>query len=159
MSVPDSDHPSPQDDRLARDVEGAFWRDEVLRVNLPTVDVRVQDGVVQLNGYAVSRLHKGRTERVARRVPGVHEVRNELRTDDDLRLAVAGALARDPRTSSFRFRVDSFRGTIHLFGNVGAPEARLAAEEVATEVTGVRGVVSRLTTPQPQVAPVLGNRL
>jgi osmotically-inducible protein OsmY len=91
-------------------------------------------------------------------VTGVREVHNELRTDDDLRMAVAGALARDPRTAPFRFRIDSFRGTVHLFGNVDAPDVRLAAEEVATEVPGVRGVVSRLTTPQPQMAPVLGNR-
>jgi osmotically-inducible protein OsmY len=146
---------SEQDAELRHGVARAIWEDEVLRINLPTLQIRAQDGSVVLQGYAVSQLHRERTERVVRGVRSVQSVENQLVTDDDLRRIVAQGLGRDPRTRGYQFRVDSFRGIVHLFGNVDSPAARLAAEEIATEVPHVRGVVSRLSTSHPQTLPVL----
>lgn len=42
------------------------------------VDVDTFDGVVQLNGFVDTPTQKGRAEEIARTVPGVREVKNNL---------------------------------------------------------------------------------
>jgi osmotically-inducible protein OsmY len=155
MAEPGLPEESERDAELRHDVAHAIWEDEVLRVNLPALEVRAQGGSVVLQGYAVSQLHRERAERVVRGVRGVQSVENQLVTDDDLRSIVAQGLGRDSRTRGYQFRVDSFRGIVHLYGNVESPAARLAAEEIASEIPHVRGVVSRLSTTHPQTLPVL----
>ncbi|MBW3607732.1 MAG: BON domain-containing protein, partial [Actinobacteria bacterium] len=67
-------------------------------------------------------------------------MRNELVADDDLEIAVAEALGRDPRTRRQRIQVDAFQGIVHLRGEVPTGEVLAAAEEVAAAVHGVRSV-------------------
>jgi uncharacterized protein YrrD len=113
----------------------------------PTVRVRVEDGVVTLEGNVETSGHGSMAAGLAGQVPGVREVRNLLVADHDLEIAVANALGNDPRTRTVQARVESFLGTVTLTGQTPDAEARVAAEHVAAGVPGVRKVVNQLRVP------------
>ena len=125
-------------------VRAAIADDEVLwRTDEPTIDVGVRDGALVLRGHVRSGLHRARVEEAARRARPGRPVRDELVADDELAVAVAGALARDPRTRALEPRVEAYEGVVHLFGQ-GDEAMSAAADEVAAAVPGVRAVVSHL---------------
>jgi uncharacterized protein YrrD len=109
-----------------------------------TVRVAVLDGVVTLEGNVQTSGHATMAARLAQQVPEVRGVRNLLVADDDLEIEVAGALGREERTRGVRAQVESFLGTITLAGQAPNEEARSAAEEIASQVRGVRNVVNKL---------------
>jgi osmotically-inducible protein OsmY len=71
-------------------------------------------------------------------------VRARLVADDDLHVAVAVALGRDPRTRSVQPRVRDDWGRVTLSGRVPDEPTRTAAGAVAASVPGVRAVVNQL---------------
>jgi uncharacterized protein YrrD len=109
-----------------------------------TVRVTVLDGVVTMEGNVQASGHASMAAWLARQVPGVRQVRNLLVGDDDLEIAVAGALSRAERPHGMRAQVESFLGVVTLRGQAPNDEARTAAEKVSSEVRGVRGVVNEL---------------
>ena len=134
-----------RDRELRSAVEQALWNDDVLRsVDLPVVEVAVEDETLTLRGHVVSPEHRMRAERAVRQVPGVHAVHNALVTNAELEMAVAQALARDPRTQHQPIRVRAFQGTVELLGTLASAQVRLAAEEVAASLPSVRSVVTHL---------------
>ena len=68
-------------------------------------------------------------------------------SDEGLRAAVFAVFASDRRTASAGLRVGVLNGIIHLAGAVDTLDTRAAAEELAGQVTGVRGVVNRIEAP------------
>jgi hypothetical protein len=68
-------------------------------------------------------------------------------SDEKLRDAILACLARDDRTAFADLRVGVLNGIAHLAGKVALPEIRDAAEEIAEQVRGVRGVVNRIEAP------------
>jgi uncharacterized protein YrrD len=109
-----------------------------------TVRVTVLDGVVTLEGNVQTSGHASMAAWLAQQVPGVRQVRNLLVGDDDLEIAVAGALGSDERTHGLRAQVESFLGVVTLTGQAPNDAARAAAEKVASEMRGVRRVVNKL---------------
>lgn len=67
--------------------------------------------------------------------------------DESLRAAVLEIFAADSRTASTDLRVGVLNGFVHLAGRVGSLAERAAAEELAGQVPGVRGVVNRIDAP------------
>lgn len=67
--------------------------------------------------------------------------------DESLRASILDAFAADSRTASAKLRVGVLNGIVHLAGVVDSPVSRAAAEELATQVEGVRGVVNRIEAP------------
>jgi osmotically-inducible protein OsmY len=67
--------------------------------------------------------------------------------DQDLRSAVLMAFATDNRTSAADLRVGVSSGIAHLAGTVNTLATRAAAEALARQVIGVRGVVNRIEAP------------
>ncbi|HZU82833.1 MAG TPA: BON domain-containing protein [Polyangiaceae bacterium] len=65
------------DERITEDVSDALMVNE--DIDATGISVRVEQGVVVLSGYVASRSDKRLAEDVADSVPGVLDVRNELR--------------------------------------------------------------------------------
>ena len=65
---------------------------------------------------------------------------------DDSRITaqVKAGLVADRARNLTAVDVDSNQGVVYLTGNVGTPEQKQAAERIAREATGVRGVVNNL---------------
>jgi hyperosmotically inducible protein len=116
------------------------------------IDVEVSDGIVQLNGHVDSAAARTRAEEVARGIPGVREIRNNLlvvTTDrpagtviDDgvITTRVKAALVADETTKAYQINVSTRQGVVQLSGFVESEAARVAAERVAREVKGVLDV-------------------
>jgi hyperosmotically inducible protein len=68
-----------QDDQIVKDVEKGIKNDA--RLKKATVDVRADKGIVTLTGKAPSLETSVRASEVARRVPGVRAVRNEVKLE------------------------------------------------------------------------------
>ena len=67
--------------------------------------------------------------------------------DESLRAAILAAFTADDRTASSNIRVGVLNCIAHLAGAVDSLAGRLAAEEIAGQVPGVRGVVNRIEAP------------
>jgi osmotically-inducible protein OsmY len=142
------------DRKLEAAVNRAVLSFEPLRMCRHSMSVQVNDGRVRLTGAVRTTTMKLVAEELARRVPGVQEVQNDLVSDSELQLQVAQRLAADPRTRLLTdvVTVRSFLGTVHLGGQVDSGTRREAAAKVAGEVKGVRQVLDELqleerTTP------------
>jgi osmotically-inducible protein OsmY len=68
-------------------------------------------------------------------------------SDDSLRAAILAELSADDRTAGAELRVGVLNGIAHLAGQVDTLVERSAAEEIAQQVDGVRGVVNRIEAP------------
>src|SRR3990170_2907056 len=68
-----------QDDQIVKDVEKGINNDA--RLKKATIDVRADKGIVTLTGKAPSLETSVRASEVARRVPGVRAVRNEVKLE------------------------------------------------------------------------------
>ncbi len=68
-------------------------------------------------------------------------------TDEYLRAAILAAFGADSRTRSAGLRAGVLNGVVHLAGDVDSLATRSAAEELAKQVRGVRGVVNRINAP------------
>jgi hypothetical protein len=79
--------------------------------------------------------------------PGVVDVANYLLIDEDLQGAVEQALA-EKGISGVRALAE--HGLISLHGQTPDAATRRKAQDIATRVTGVRGVVNRIELPAPQ---------
>lgn len=80
------------DDEITRDVVDALWyRSGLGPADVQFVDVQTRDGIVELTGHTHTEATKRRIEEVARRVPGVLDVRNHLDTFEALEAAVREA--------------------------------------------------------------------
>lgn len=121
-------------------VTNAILALDALRAAPAEVNVQVTNGQITLTGIVPSRMIAAEVERVARAVPGVVGVTNQLLDDGSLTLLVARALATDPRTRAIPpgYRVRCVFGSVSLVGKFADEQMRDAAVEVAQSVSGVR---------------------
>ena len=122
-----------------------------VRVWTDALDIRANNGIIEIGGHVRTHAEKEVTEDVIIQVKGVKDVINKLYVDTDLELEVAQALGSDARTrGSFPgILVGSAFGQIHLKGSVASQDTKKAAGEVAGKIDGVREVVNALNAPEP----------
>jgi len=72
--------------------------------------------------------------------PGVNS------SDANLREVILSIFASDNRFSSTNLRVGVLNGIVHLAGKVNTMADRDALEQLARQVSGIRGVVNRIDT-------------
>lgn len=131
-------------------VQAALYRYDPIRTSDSKIDAVCAEGVVTLIGVVRSRVMKVMAVRVARQVPGVVEVNDELLTDTDIEGAIALAFALDEelRRAGGIIRVKSILGVVYLAGDVAADSVERAevlrehAAEIAAAVPGVVTVIS-----------------
>jgi len=121
------------------------------------INVEVNRGVVQLNGFVDSQQQKTEAGQVARQVDGVKEVKNNLAVEDRsstageviddsiLSAKVKAALIESPDTKAHQINVDTKQGVVQLSGFVDSAAAKSAATTVARSVTGVKDVKNELS--------------
>ncbi len=117
------------------------------------IQIDARAGTVTLSGVTRSRSSKEMAVRIARSVKGVAAVENHLVVDPDVELAVAQALAADPRTRAGfpGILVGVVFGVTFLKGAVPTAEMKAAAEEITRKIPGVRSVSNELTVLQEAV--------
>lgn len=141
------------DNSILAEIWEAVWKYEEIRcLDIDDFSISVKQGVVQLRGHINRENNFQLIEKAVRSVAGVVAVQNSLVVDRDLTIYVAEALARDERTRPFILAVGCIHGWVSLGGEVPTSDLQLVAEEVAAQVSIVRGVVSlpRVTGTPPE---------
>lgn len=115
------------------------------------IEIRVEDGIVTLDGEVVSLGLKRLAGALAWWVPGKRDVINGLGVtppvednDDEITDAVRLVLERDPFVNSDQIRIMTTNATVTLDGLVSAESERDMAEHDAWYVFGVENVVNRV---------------
>jgi osmotically-inducible protein OsmY len=120
------------------------------------VEGSVRDGVVTLTGKVTMPYKASDLGDIVARVPGVREVDNKIATlpvstfDDQLRVAIAGKIYRDPLFWNYAIQVNPpihvvvENGHVTLTGVVNSEVERRKAEAVARTTFGVFSVNNKL---------------
>jgi hyperosmotically inducible protein len=143
------------DERIAAQVAQRLQR-YVFFTIFDDADVEAHDGVVTLTGRVTMPYKAEAFADLAAHVPGVQEVRNEVRTlpsslfDDQLRYAVARQIYGDSLFSRYATQVNPpvhiivERGRVTLTGVVFSEVERRKAEAIARGTFSVMGVTNKL---------------
>lgn len=148
----------PGEDTLLVDVE-EHLRDESHA--FAAVHATMIAGVIHLTGHVRSRELKHHASELARTIPGVSAVQNDIlvgnavttatpttpidRPTDEVAAAVSYALAVDPRTEKCAIDVSHEDGVIYLRGEVNSLAEHHLAESLAAGQPGVSAVKNDLT--------------
>lgn len=124
-------------------------------VNPFDIDVDVNDGMVRLAGNVDDSASRMEAGRLAEDTMGVRGVNNEItvgeksvgeRIDDAAIVTkIKAKLIADLEVAATNIDVDSEMGTVTLSGMVKSNEARMEAEKLAKDTSGVKHVHNRLT--------------
>jgi hyperosmotically inducible protein len=122
------------------------------------IDVEVDRDRVQLNGFVDTQAQVKQAGEIARSIPGVASVENNLRVtvggdrrageyidDKTLQARVKKALASDAFVQSMKIDVEVNRGEVSLGGFVDSNAVRDAAMAAARKVAGIRNLVNNMT--------------
>jgi len=152
--TPNIDDSVRHDAALERAVRTAMERYAPLRMWRHSYEVQASDGKATLTGNARGQAEKEVAGNLARAVKGITTVDNQLIADDDLELAVTGALAADERTSGAfpGILVGVVFGTVYLKGTAASEAVKKAAGEIASRIQSVRIVSNELILPAKAAA-------
>ncbi|MCS6816342.1 MAG: BON domain-containing protein [Blastocatellia bacterium] len=122
----------------------------------------VNNGVVTLKGWVREPWRKSDYERLATRVPGVKEVRNDIQVlptsifDDQLRIRIARLIYHDPVFERYAFQpyppihIIVENGNVILEGTVSDPVERQLAETIVRGDTLALSVTNNLKVESPR---------
>lgn len=137
---------------LKKDVESELiWEPAVEAAH---IGVAVKRGVVTLTGHVSSYPEKYGAEKAAKRIYGVTAVANDIevklandtrRTDEDIAAAAVGALKAHASMADTKLKPVVSGGWVTLDGQVDWQYQKDAAETAVRYLTGVLGVVNRIT--------------
>ncbi len=151
MAVPPmvSEH-TAEEEVLINAVRDALSKYDPVRIWGDDVHLGAHGSTITLSGYVRSRSAKEMAGKLASQVNGVSAVQNNLNVDADLELAIAQALAADPRTQGAfpGILVGTVFGVVYLKGAVKTPEIKTAAGEIAAKIPGVQNVSNELTVQE-----------
>ena len=124
------------------------------------IEVNVNDGIVTLQGEAISQAQKDLTTQYAKDIEGVKDVNNEMtvtktskktRTvgqkidDASITAQVKVSLLYHRSTSALSTKVKTERGVVTLYGKASNETELNLATKLANDVNGVKGVKNRMT--------------
>ncbi|HYF95902.1 MAG TPA: BON domain-containing protein [Symbiobacteriaceae bacterium] len=109
------------------------------------IKVMVEDGVVRLYGVVDVLSHKTIADDIARRVPGVTRIENDItvaneetQSDKELREQITSKFAHRPEYRDMGVRVD--KGLVSLVGHAGSYEDVREAARMVEDMAGVKEV-------------------
>lgn len=151
---PIHDGPTKSEEELKIAVWDALAQYTPVRIWDDRVQVTPHGSTIMLSGGVRSRTTNEKAEEIVRQVKGVSAVENHLVVDADVEIAIAQALAADPRTKAVfpGVLVGVVFGVVYLKGQVVSAEVKKAVSEIALKVPGVR-LVSNELTALPEPAP------
>jgi osmotically-inducible protein OsmY len=131
----------PTADSIEWSVRRALYGDPRLRdLDAPRIRITANEsGDVILAGAVSTAGAREWAEHIAREVPHVTAVRNDLRIDSELTKQLRARLAADPRLQALAKDSVVFQGRAELRGPA-TYDAQLAAIKMAKAIDGVRGV-------------------
>jgi osmotically-inducible protein OsmY len=150
--------PRGESDKAIADLVARRLQRYVFFTIFDDADVEVDDGVVTLTGRVTMPYKAEAFADLASRVPGVQEVRNEVRTlpvsrfDDQLRYAIARQIYGDPLFVHYAVQVNPpvhiivEHGNVTLTGVVFSEVERRKAEAIARGTFAVMSVSNKLRT-------------
>jgi osmotically-inducible protein OsmY len=146
------------DEELQQEVEDILFDLTPLHVEFKSMNVRVLDSVLYLDGNISSSLRADIVASQAAGVQGLLEIKNNLLGDDKLAGDLAMALAHDERTQNLPIGVYPRQGEVRLSGAVHNEEQKKAAEEIAVAYPGVRSVTNSLVIdPKMEMIQVMSS--
>jgi osmotically-inducible protein OsmY len=147
-------------EQLQRDVQDELkWEPSLDEAG---IGVSVHDGVVTLNGHAMSYSERSAAEKAAKRVFGVHAVANDLvvklpsskeRDDTDIAEAALHALRWHTSIPEEQVKVVVSNGWVTVDGEVEWFYQKQAAYDAMRHLTGVKGVSNNINI-KPRVNAV-----
>jgi len=147
------------DERIAEQVAQRLRR-YVFFTIFDDADIEVDDGAVTLTGRVTMPYKAEAFADLAAHVPGVQEVRNEVRTlpvsiyDDQLRYAIGRQIYGDPLFTNYAIQPNPpihilvEHGAVTLTGVVNSEVERRKADAIARGTFGVMSVTNRLRVEQ-----------
>lgn len=139
------------DERIKKDVvEQLFWDS---RLDASQIKVEVCAGQVTLTGSIFSYASKKLAEKDAQQVNGVLDVENKLNVQTPSSLTPSDAILQsqietlfewDPDMNAQAITVSVTDGLVTLTGTVDTYSKKIKAEETASDMSGVAGIVNEL---------------
>jgi osmotically-inducible protein OsmY len=124
------------------------------RLEKSDVEIRVEDGLVTLTGYASNGLARNAAEIDAWKVPGVKKVRNDLKIvyppevtilpDEELRNHIDMLLKMNAGIDTDLLGVKVKEGIVTLEGTVDSFWKKMRAEEIVLESSGVMDLINKI---------------
>ncbi|HYG58245.1 MAG TPA: BON domain-containing protein [Symbiobacteriaceae bacterium] len=140
---PGVEKPYNNDQALIDDVKGAL----MAGTESAGIDVKVsaEDGIIRLYGVVDVLSHKTAAEEIARRIPGVVKVENDLTvaneetfSDKDMYERITSRLSNRQELMNMGVRVH--KGVVTLVGHAGSHDDIRSAMELISDTPGVREV-------------------
>lgn len=124
------------------------------------VDVEVADGNLLLSGVTPSEQHRQAAETIARDVPNLHHIYNEIvvgahstlmrsAQDEFITGQIRARLAASPAVRAINVNIETFQGNVYLMGTARSDFELRRAAEIASTTSGVRRVVSFMQVLAP----------
>ncbi|GAB4508992.1 MAG: molecular chaperone OsmY [Sulfuricaulis sp.] len=140
------------DSAITAKVKSAFVSDR--QVNARDIQVTTFKGTVQLSGFASSQLEIDRAVELAREVPGVKSVKNDIRRtpqgagayldDSAITAKVKSAFVTDKEVSALNIKVETNNGVVQLSGFASSRQEIDRAGSLARSVQGVKSVENNI---------------
>lgn len=144
--------PKRSDKELEREVGHELRWDS--RIGENTINIRIRDGVATLTGIVTSYAKKVAAQEAAHRVTGVLDVANDIkvepangtaRRDTEIAAAVRSALEWDALVPNEQIKSTVSDGWVTLEGAVNFWREREDAEQAILRLSGVLGVINKIT--------------
>lgn len=134
------------DSTITAKVKSAFVGDK--KVSALDIQVVTFKGVVQLSGFASNQQEIGRAVELARKVPGVKSVKNDIRhtsqstgaylDDSAITAKVKSAFVADKEVSALDIKVETTNGVVQLSGFARSRQEIDRANELVRNIQGVK---------------------
>ncbi len=145
-------------ERLKEDILDHLEWDQ--RVDASEIEVKVDQGIVELAGKVPNYCARQAAERDARAVPGVTSVKNRLEvvystevpcvSDEELRSRTENLLLWTPEIDASDIQVNVDNGAVELTGTVDASWKKSRAGDLTASLSGVRFVLNALAVVPAQ---------
>lgn len=129
-------------------------------VKARNIDVDTIDGRVLLTGMVDSEWEAERAVEIARKIPGVKEVKNNLQigsrsftqvlADKVIFTKIRNMLIQEPKFRSFNIDVDVYNGVVTLSGAVASQDQKDRVIEIAQATRGTVSIVDNIFVKEQQ---------
>jgi osmotically-inducible protein OsmY len=125
---------------VAGQVYDRLWSEQGLRTTTADIEIEAVPGAVTLNGRVRTGLLRGQADRFARAGLNGWQLVNNLISDDQVIMDLAGRLATDAATATANVQIDAYLGNVYLSGTVQSEAQRAAVLNLVRQTPHVTKV-------------------